>query len=195
MIGLCAYALTCGACWLLATQSFSELKASWGTLALASIGALATLCCRSEASAVGAIDGIILGFAWACAATDVATGYVFNRVSAFGGLVVASAAFVRGTELAALQGAVVAASILLAVRMLTKGRGLGLGDVKCAAVLGAGMGSQALLFVGVAYECGALWACVMLVGRRLRRSDSVAFAPFLAIAASVVLVSRSVLHG
>ena len=195
MIGLCAYALTCGACWLLATRTFSELKSSWRTLALAAIGAIATLFCNGETSAAGAVDGIILGFAWACAATDVASGYVFDRVSAFGGLVVASTVFVQGTMLAALQGAVVAAGILLIVRTLTKGRGLGLGDVKCAAVLGAGLGSQALLFVGVAYECGALWACAMLVGRRLRRGDSVAFAPFLAIAASIVLVSRSLAHG
>ncbi|MGH7755798.1 MAG: prepilin peptidase [Vulcanimicrobiaceae bacterium] len=75
-----------------------------------------------------------------------------------------------------------------AAAFLSKGRGMGWGDVKLCA-LGASLLSLETAIIAYA---GACLAAVMIAAARNRRSDPIAFAPYLAsaVAIAVVLVVR-----
>jgi leader peptidase (prepilin peptidase)/N-methyltransferase len=70
------------------------------------------------------------------------------------------------------------------------GRGaMGMGDVKLAAAIGALLGLPAALqglFVGIL--CGGLAAAILLLTKRVGRKDPMAYGPWLALGAWVVLV-------
>ena len=83
---------------------------------------------------------------------------------------------------AACAGAALAASALLALHLVTRGRGIGLGDVKLAFAIGAGLGPlRGLEALGAAFIAGAAYALWLLARRRARRTSSLPFAPFLAV--------------
>lgn len=87
--------------------------------------------------------------------------------------------------LAAL-GAVVGLGFLLVPFLLLPG--LGLGDVKLAAVIGALVGYPDVLTALVAgIACGGIAAGFLLVTRRVRRRDTIAYAPYLVLGALMVL--------
>jgi len=75
--------------------------------------------------------------------------------------------------------------------MLSRGRAIGLGDVKFAACIGAALGSlQGELALGVAFVLGGTYAAVALV-RGSRRDASTCFAPYLAAASFAVVCWRA----
>lgn len=109
--------------------------------------------------------------------------------------VVASAVFAfgfaasSGHALGALVGAAIAGGAFLLIYAATRGRGMGLGDVKLAAALGLALPSPAssLALVIASFAVGACVAIpVLLAGSRGRR-DALPFGPFLIIAAYVLL--------
>jgi prepilin signal peptidase PulO-like enzyme (type II secretory pathway) len=115
------------------------------------------------------------------AASDRATGLIFDSVNGFGAVTIAGWAVATNRLSEAIVGGLLCALVLFALHVSTRRRGLGLGDVKLGAVIGAGAGAlTGLGAIGAAFVIGAVWACVMLVHRRLRREDRVAFAPFMA---------------
>lgn len=109
------------------------------------------------------------------------------------------AATVGSGSLAPLQRASVGAAVyfvLLLVAHLASPRGMGFGDVKLGALLGLHLGWSAPSYPGVVAL--VLWAMllafgvgsavgVVLLGLR-RRSEPVAFGPFLALGATVVVL-------
>lgn len=118
------------------------------------------------------------------AATDCASGYVYDVVALAAAAWVAIVAIASGTLIPAACGAVIAGSASLAIHAATRRRGLGLGDVKLFALAGAAAGGGAALAVVAAAFVGA--ACVygpLLALRRVQRSKAVPFAPFIALAA------------
>lgn len=77
-------------------------------------------------------------------------------------------------------GGVVGGGILGTLYFLTRGRGMGLGDVKLAAVLGLSLGgSGALMFLGLAFTIGAGIGIALLLMRRAGWKSEVPFGPFL----------------
>lgn len=95
-------------------------------------------------------------------------------------------ATVLGAEprwLEALAGAVIWLAVIGALWALTKGRGMGFGDVKLAPVLGAtigwiGVGASAVgLFA--AFILGAVVGIVLLAAKRVGRRSMVPFGPFM----------------
>lgn len=85
-------------------------------------------------------------------------------------------------------GAAAAGGVLLALYALTRGRGIGFGDVKLAAALGLAFAwPDSVVLVGLAFVLGAFAAVPALLYRRAGMKTALPFGPFLALAAVLVL--------
>lgn len=153
--------------------------------------------------ALGAVRGVPISFgiaiALAClvvsAVSDLAMGLVFDAVTASAacGIVVLSL-LDRSTPIATL-GAAVCIAPLLVLYALTRGRGIGLGDVKLGGIIGASVGGlEALGAIGAAFVAGALCCMPLVISRRARRGTPVPFAPFMALG-TLALVAARVMQG
>jgi leader peptidase (prepilin peptidase)/N-methyltransferase len=93
-----------------------------------------------------------------------------------------------GTLRQSLEGGLVGVGIFGLLYAVTRGAGLGFGDVKLAGVLGLflGPGAAVAAFV-VAFLVGAACAVPVLVARRRGGKDVLPLGPFLVVAATVML--------
>lgn len=130
-----------------------------------------------------------------CAVSDLATGLIFDAVIATAacgiGLwsVIAQNTFLTGL------GTCICIAPLSALYGITRGRGIGLGDVKLGGIVGAGVGGvEALGAIGAAFVAGAIYCAPLLIVRRARCSDRVPFAPFMAFG-TMVLIAVYAVHG
>ncbi len=114
--------------------------------------------------------------------TDLQCGLIFDTVTlgALGVLLLRAAG--TGTLLVASAGCVVLAALLGVLWAASGGRGMGLGDVKFAAVMGAAFGcAWGAAALGAAFVSGGVAAAVLLLSRRADRGTALPLAPFLAI--------------
>lgn len=80
-------------------------------------------------------------------------------------------------------------SIFLFLWWVTRGRGMGFGDVKLAAVLGFLLGHPGTIIAFyIAFLTGALAGVILIIGGRARMKSKIAFGPFLIIGAAVAIV-------
>ena len=87
-----------------------------------------------------------------------------------------------------LVGALAAGGILLALFAITRGRGIGFGDVKLAFALGLAFAwPDSVVIIGLAFVLGSLAAVPALIARKAGMKTALPFGPFLALAALVVL--------
>ncbi|MBV8171725.1 MAG: prepilin peptidase [Candidatus Eremiobacteraeota bacterium] len=94
----------------------------------------------------------------------------------------------------ALEGAACAGAILGAIYLLTRGAGMGLGDVKLAAMIGLFIGYPLALWTTAAsFIIGALLIVPVLATRSRGRRDALPFGPFLVIAALLATFAPLVL--
>jgi leader peptidase (prepilin peptidase)/N-methyltransferase len=115
------------------------------------------------------------------AVVDARTGLIPDALTRTTALAALACAFAAGTTPLACGGAYAVGGALLALHVLTGGRGLGLGDVKLGIAIGAGLGPAAgLVALGAAFVLGGAYASWLLLARRARRGDAVRFGPFLA---------------
>ena len=93
-----------------------------------------------------------------------------------------------------LQAGFLAATFLLLIHLVTRGKGMGLGDVKFA-VLGGALTSMKLmpLWLFLSFLTGAAVSIILVLWRKKNLKDKIAFGPFLVIAipASLWLSSLS----
>ena len=90
--------------------------------------------------------------------------------------------------LAAVAGVLMAGGLFLLLRLVSRGA-MGMGDVKLEVALGALLGFPAIvsaMFLGVI--AGGLAAFVLLLMKRVGRKDPIAYGPYLALGAWIVLV-------
>jgi leader peptidase (prepilin peptidase)/N-methyltransferase len=88
-----------------------------------------------------------------------------------------------------LFGAFSAALFLLALHLLTKGKGMGLGDVKYGLLAGLFLGwPLSLLWLYLAFLTGAATAIILILAGKAKRRDKIAFGPFLALAFAITAV-------
>ena len=93
----------------------------------------------------------------------------------------------RVSWLEALLGVLVGTMLFVAVIVLSRG-GMGGGDLKLGAMLGAFLGWKALLVaLFVAVLVGGAMAVMLLATRRLARKDAIPFGPFLALGGTVAV--------
>ncbi len=155
---------------------------------LGSAVALGILGCALSRATVGEVT--TLSVAGVCTATDLECGYIFDYVVAFGCLVTLSCFLLQGGAVNAAIGAASGASVPALLNIVSRGRGLALGDVKLAALLGmAESASGALFMVAVAFITGGAVATILVITRRKGLSDALPFAPFLSMGAWFVLLA------
>jgi leader peptidase (prepilin peptidase)/N-methyltransferase len=101
--------------------------------------------------------------------------------------IVASVATDRISWIQSVVGILLGGGLFVAVILLSRG-GMGGGDLKLGAMLGAFLGWQALLVaLFVAVMLGGVSAVALLVAGRVARKDAIPFGPFLAIGGAVAL--------
>ncbi len=94
-------------------------------------------------------------------------------------------------------GAVIAGLFFLLLVVVSRGRGMGMGDVKLAAASGLVLGWPDIgLAVIVAFVLGGLWGAVLLLGRKKTLHDKIPFAPIFIIGmALTVFLGFGMVHG
>lgn len=126
-----------------------------------------------------------------CAATDILAYRVPNVITYPAMLLalIAGALMPEADLLRVMGGGALASGILLAPALVTRGQGLGMGDVKLAAFVGLALGlslTLPALFL-MALSGGAAAAALLLSGRR-HRGDPIPYAPFISLGAVAVLL-------
>ena len=111
---------------------------------------------------------------------DALTGYIFDRFVAIGLIAAVTAATLEHRVAETALGAGAGFGLMLVIRIASGGRGLGFGDVKLAALLGAGLGpADAFVAIGSSFVLGAAFAVGFLAAGRLRYGSPVRFGPYL----------------
>ncbi|HTX57051.1 MAG TPA: prepilin peptidase [Candidatus Acidoferrales bacterium] len=193
---LLAFVLAFAALYALARVRSARVTLRTPTVGLAVCALLAIAVGAFRGSTVSLGAATALACAVVCAASDVAVGLIFDGVTLSGAISIAVMSVV-GTQLcASVAGAAACAGVMLALYLLTTGRGVGLGDVKLGGVIGAGIGgAESVAAIAAAFIAGALWGMWLLATRRASLGDRVAFAPFLAFGAIAFVASRLAPHG
>jgi leader peptidase (prepilin peptidase)/N-methyltransferase len=156
-----------------------------GAGACAVVLGLATLLGRSLSLSGAAI----VACAAVCAATDLQVGYIFDYVLLAPAAIAAGAAFETKTFADALTGALACAAALLIPYGASRGRAMGFGDVKFAAVAGLALGlGSSLEALWAACVCGGGVAAFALATGRTKRGTRVPFGPFLAFGVCAALL-------
>ena len=112
-------------------------------------------------------------------------------VSTFGGVV-----YLPDAVIGAIAGYLFLWSTYWAFKLLTGKEGMGYGDFKLLAALGAWLGWQALpSIILLSAVVGLIYAGGRIILRRQSREDAIPFGPFLAIAGWVTLMFRDTVLG
>jgi leader peptidase (prepilin peptidase)/N-methyltransferase len=123
------------------------------------------------------------------AVVDAQSGFIFDPLVVVGTIGVVILAALEGAGVSSLCGAAVAAGAVFCIWALSLGRGIGLGDVKLAAVVGAGFGPLAgISAIGLAFIIGAGIALASIAAGKAHFGASIRFGPFL-LAGSVCLLA------
>ncbi|MDQ2864686.1 MAG: prepilin peptidase [Candidatus Eremiobacteraeota bacterium] len=142
-------------------------------------GAVAIVVCANGTGS--AVIPVALAAISACAATDLRCGFVFDRITIPALAALLGFALVTECVRPAFLGTLCASGAIVSLWALSQRRGIGLGDAKLAAIVGAALGpSRSLVALGLAFICGAAFAIGGLITGRLKRGDSVRFAPYIA---------------
>ncbi|PIY71509.1 hypothetical protein COY87_05795 [Candidatus Roizmanbacteria bacterium CG_4_10_14_0_8_um_filter_33_9] len=93
------------------------------------------------------------------------------------------------------SGIVVMIPILL-IYLLTKGRGMGFGDVKIAFNMGILLGIKSgLLALYFGFIFGAVYSIVLIILKKKKMKSKVAFGPFLILGILIIVVFKEVIYG
>ena len=157
------------------------------------VGTAAECVAVSLQSTIGSAGMLILAFGAviAGAACDAECGYVFDvtTIPCVGAMSIL--ALLAGIFPVFALGAGAAGGSLFVLYAITRGKGLGLGDVKLACCIGGAAGAAGgLEALGIAFVLGGGYASYLLLTKRGRRGDELRFAPYLAAG-----MTLAVLHG
>ncbi len=127
-------------------------------------------------SAAASVCGALIA-----AGIDARTGRIPDDVTRPTSAIALGLAIASGVVVTALFGALAVGGSLLLLYAITRGRGLGMGDVKLGTAIGIGLGpTSGLAALGGAFILGGIYAGWLLATRRANRRDALAFGPFLA---------------
>jgi prepilin signal peptidase PulO-like enzyme (type II secretory pathway) len=165
-------------------------------LAIGQLPPLVAAGAAGVAALAGARGGITLATIAVVAAVSVAAvidarcGAIFDPLTQALAICAFLAAPFGGTLGAALLGALGTGGALLALHALTHRRGIGLGDVKLAAGIGAGLGlTGGAVGLGTAFALGGAYGAWLLATHRARRGARLRFGPFVAAGTCVAVVA------
>ncbi len=127
------------------------------------------------------------------AVVDARTGFIPDAISVPTAAAALAVAVAEGGADTACCGVLAAAGALLFLHAITRGRGIGLGDVKLAGAIGAGFGLPAgLTALGAAFVAGGAYGLWLLASRRAARGAEIRFGPFLALGTLLVALAPAV---
>jgi prepilin signal peptidase PulO-like enzyme (type II secretory pathway) len=88
--------------------------------------------------------------------------------------------FLNGFEWKNIIAAVIASGFLWVLHLITKGRGMGMGDVKLAFFMGLFLGYPKIIVAMYgAFIIGALVGLVLLITKKIKKKTQIPFGPFL----------------
>lgn len=157
---------------------------SWISVAGAAVSGMLAICCaRSFAQVlIGGIACISLAVA---ADADARTGYLFDAITIPSAALVLAVAVAAGSADSAFAGATLLVAIFGSIVACSRGRAMGLGDVKALATIGAAFGPvEAAFAVAAACASGIVEA---VIRGRLRHAE-IRFGPHLAVGSACALV-------
>ena len=97
--------------------------------------------------------------------------------------------YIPHTFFPSLFAGFIAATLLLLIHLLTKGRGMGLGDVKFAVLGGLIVGAKLfLIWLFLAFLTGAVIGIILILARKAHFRSKIAFGPFLILAVPLALL-------
>jgi leader peptidase (prepilin peptidase)/N-methyltransferase len=123
-----------------------------------------------------------------CAGTDFNTGLILNSVTFPGVAIGVAMSFVvpSMTPLESLLGLLVSGGVVWIMYAATRGRGMGGGDVKFMAMVGAFLGwDRGLLTLFLGALIGSMVGIARIVSGKQERRDPIPFGPFLSIGAII----------
>lgn len=126
--------------------------------------------------------GLIVAATAVAAITDMQTGLIYDAAIVPALLSVLATGALEGQAVMRLAGAGACFAALGSLYVITRGRGIGLGDLKLGACIGAALGAAAgVAAIGIAFIAGGFAAAALLVSGRAGRKTEVRFAPYLAL--------------
>ena len=167
--------------WMIADDAASRRSMKIGSLPpLLPAAAAITACIASiagiSAPAVAATAGVAVA-----GLVDARTGSIYDPLTVSILLASLVLALVNGSVVDGCCGAAAVGAALLALHALSRGRGIGLGDVKLGTALGMALGpSGGLTAIALAFVFGGAYGAWLLATRRARRGTSIRFGPFMA---------------
>jgi leader peptidase (prepilin peptidase) / N-methyltransferase len=167
--------------WMIADDAATRRSMTIGTLPpLLPAVAAATACVASLAGisvpAVAATAGVAVA-----GLVDARTGSIYDPLTAAMLLASLVLALANGCAIDGCCGAIAVGAALLALYAISRGRGIGLGDVKLGTALGMALGfSGGLTAIALAFVFGGAYGAWLLATRRAQRDASVRFGPFIA---------------
>ncbi len=185
----------------IATLGYWRIAAAAGSQRGVTIGTLPLLLPFGGAffAAAGMLDGAPLAVTFAGAALAVAgvvdarSGFVFDRLT--GSMLAASLALRAhdGALPGAVLGAIAVGGSLYALHAITRGAGLGLGDVKLGAALGVAFGpAWGLTAIAVAFVFGGAYGAGLIAARRAIRGRTIRFAPYIAAGSFATVLAAAI---
>jgi prepilin signal peptidase PulO-like enzyme (type II secretory pathway) len=141
------------------------------------------------------VAALLAGTLVVLSAIDIQRGIIPNRIvlPATGLVLLVRIAFFPDHALEWIAASILGGLVLFLPRLLTK-TAMGMGDVKMAMLIGAGLGWGVVLALPVAFMCSFPAALIVVVRRGLSaRRTSIPFGPFLALGALIVLFTPYVL--
>ena len=147
-------------------------------------GSTATLLLATPLHAALALEAVAVA-----AFTDVRCGYIFDALVVMALLITVVLALAEGAGQWAALGASATGFALLILWAASLARGIGLGDVKLASLLGAAFGpTDGIVAIGLSFVLGAGVALGLLATRKARLGTRVCFGPYL-LAGSLCLLA------
>lgn len=199
MGALSAALVLCAACAGLAASSIRLTVAQAGPGPMATTCGLTALFAACAATGVLAVrepnleSAVAVAILGACltvgALTDAYSGFILNTVSYPAAAALFADAALAGHAEAALAGSAATSATLGLLWAVSRGRAIGLGDVKLGVCIGAALGmARGELALGTAFVVGGTYAAAALV-RGASCGEAVPFAPYLALASLAVIAS------
>ncbi len=150
-------------------------------LVVLAVWTIAEIAVEDRRGYVQLVYPLLMGAIGVSVVTDRAEGCILDVVTlpscAFA--IVAESSKKYGLD--SMMGALAVSGAMLLLYAVTRGRGLGLGDVKLAAVTGALLGAESGLFsLGVSFVLGGCVAAFLIVCAGANRRAAVPFAPYIA---------------
>jgi leader peptidase (prepilin peptidase)/N-methyltransferase len=140
----------------------------------------------------GAADAMAATAATVAGIADARSGAIFDPLTAALLVTAVGIRAAQGSVLVAAGGALACGGSLLLLHLVTRGSGLGRGDVKFGFALGAALGpASAVAALGAAFAGGAAYGLWLLARGRARRRTAIAFGPFLAAGTFAALLVQA----